>query len=201
MLGAAADAASNVAPGVVPEVAPEVVGDLVLVERFLNTLDERTFQRHGRQHVATDQLTSPQALSAWLQAHHLPTPDGEALPADLSAALSLRTALRAALTPDTGTGAARTAELLAAFPLHLAPDAVGRLRLSAGTGVAGLDVLVETVAAQVAAGGWKRLKLCASPDCRWAFYDTSRSGGGRWCSMEVCGNRHKTRSYRRRRGD
>ena len=77
--------------------------------------------------------------------------------------------------------------------------AADRLRLAAATDVPGLGVLVETIAISVAEGRWSRVKLCASPDCRWAFYDTSRSGGGRWCSMEVCGNRHKTRAYRQRR--
>ncbi|MEU4242496.1 CGNR zinc finger domain-containing protein [Actinoplanes sp. NPDC026619] len=52
----------------------------------------------------------------------------------------------------------------------------------------------------MAGGGWNRLKLCSAADCRWAFYDTSRNGGGRWCSMEACGNRNKTRAYRRRNG-
>jgi predicted RNA-binding Zn ribbon-like protein len=79
------------------------------------------------------------------------------------------------------------------------PDSSGRLRIAAASGVAGLDVIVETVAASVAGGNWSRLKLCSSADCRWAFYDTSRTGGGRWCSMEACGNRNKTRAYRSRR--
>lgn len=90
------------------------------------------------------------------------------------------------------------AQALAAFPLRLAPDPSGRLRIAATSGVTGLDPIVVTVAETVADGGWNRLKLCSSADCRWAFYDTSRNGGGRWCSMEVCGNRHKTRAYRQR---
>ncbi|WP_250036468.1 CGNR zinc finger domain-containing protein [Paractinoplanes maris] len=168
-------------------------GDLDLVEQFLNTLDERTFLRHGDQHVAADELASVDALSAWLEAHG-GTPDTGLSQSDLDTALSLRAALRGALlaTPQA-------APALAGFSLHLTPDPAGRLRLTAASGVTGLDVILETVAAAVAAGRWHRLKLCASPDCRWAFHDTSRSGGGRWCSMEVCGNRHKTRAYRRRR--
>jgi predicted RNA-binding Zn ribbon-like protein len=31
------------------------------------------------------------------------------------------------------------------------------------------------------------------------FVDTSRPGKRRWCSMELCGNRKKTATYRRRR--
>lgn len=174
------------------------VVNLVVVEQFLNTLDERTFSLHGRNHVTTDELASVEALSAWLEAHGLVAPDQELRPSDLAAALSLRAALREALTGSTdGAGAA---EALAGFPLQLAPEPSGRLRLLAVSGVEGLAAIVETVAVSVASGRWTRLKLCASPDCRWAFHDTSRSGGGRWCSMEVCGNRHKTRAYRRRAG-
>ena len=170
------------------------VADLVMVEQFLNTLDERTFSRHGTSHVAADDLTSVDAWSAWLAARGLLVP-GEVLHApDLAAALSLRTGLRSALTGGPEAGAALTR-----FPLRLGQDPAGRLHLAADTGAAGLDLIVETVAASVAGGGWARLKLCASPDCRWAFYDTSRSGAGRWCSMEVCGNRHKTRAFRQRR--
>lgn len=160
--------------------------DLGVVERFLNTLDERTFSVRGEKHEPGDRLTSPEALAAWLEAEGLPTP------ADLTTTVALRDALRKALLggspPELGS-----------FPLRLALDD-GRLRLRAGTGMPAVDAIIETVAASVAGGGWNRLKLCASDDCHWAFYDTSRSGGGRWCSMEVCGNRHKTRAYRRRQG-
>lgn len=170
--------------------------NLVVVEQFLNTLDERTFSLHGRNHVTTEQLTSVETLSAWLEAHGLVAPGQELRPSDLAAALSLRATLRAALTG--GTDEAAAAEALAGFPLWLVPEPSGKLRLRAVSGVEGLDTIVQTVAESVACGRWSRLKLCASPDCRWAFYDTSRSGAGRWCSMEVCGNRHKTRAYRRR---
>lgn len=45
----------------------------------------------------------------------------------------------------------------------------------------------------------RRLKLCANDACRWAFWDLSRPGTGKWCSMQVCGGRSKAREYRRRR--
>ncbi|GAB2579977.1 CGNR zinc finger domain-containing protein [Microlunatus antarcticus] len=167
---------------------------LVVVEQFLNTLDERSFNRHGSAHRAADELTSVEGLAAWLEAHDLLSPGESVDRGDLDRARSLRTALRAALTDDHALAAS-----LADFALRLEPTGSGRLRLVASSGTAGLDAVVETVATSVADGGWKRLKLCAADDCRWAFHDTSRSGGGRWCSMEVCGNRHKTRAYRLRR--
>jgi predicted RNA-binding Zn ribbon-like protein len=177
----------------------DAVADLTVVEQFLNTLDERTFSSHGRKHVPADKLTSVEALASWLEAHELAPAGQELQPPDLAAAVALRAALREALADDAG--GAQAAPALARFPLRLAPDSAGRLRMTADSGVPGLDAIVETVASSVAGGSWKRLKLCGSPDCRWAFYDTSRSGGGRWCRMEACGNRNKTRAYRARLAD
>ena len=160
-----------------------------MVEQFLNTLDERSFSWHGKKHLPSDRLTSVDALSGWLEELGLAT---ERL--NLDAAVALRAALRAALTD----GDAEATQALAGFPLRLATDPSGRLSITATSGMAALDTIVETVATSVADGSWRRLKLCSSEDCRWAFYDTSRNGGGRWCFMEVCGNRNKTRAYRRR---
>ena len=43
-------------------------------------------------------------------------------------------------------------------------------------------------------GGLGRVKECpGAGDCGWLFYDTSRNGTRRWCSMEGCGSRVKMR--------
>jgi len=43
----------------------------------------------------------------------------------------------------------------------------------------------------------RRLKRCASADsCGWLFYDDSKGGQRRWCSMEACGTIEKMRRYR-----
>lgn len=45
-----------------------------------------------------------------------------------------------------------------------------------------------------------RIRKCASPTCVLRFYDISRNGTRRWCSMAVCGNRAKaSRHYARAR--
>ena len=63
------------------------------------------------------------------------------------------------------------------------------------------DVLAGVAEAR-AVGTWERLKACSLSSCQWAFYDRSKNRSGRWCSMQTCGNRTKTRSYRsRRRGE
>jgi predicted RNA-binding Zn ribbon-like protein len=47
-------------------------------------------------------------------------------------------------------------------------------------------------------GRWDRAKICTAGDCRWAFYDRSKNRSRHWCSMGVCGNRAKSRSFRQR---
>jgi predicted RNA-binding Zn ribbon-like protein len=68
----------------------------------------------------------------------------------------------------------------------------------------GVDGLVGRVLGVVygamADGSWSRLKACRNHGCRWAFYDYSRNRSASWCSMQLCGNRTKTRAYRRRHG-
>lgn len=44
-----------------------------------------------------------------------------------------------------------------------------------------------------------RLKRCASSSCGRLFYDDSKGGRRRWCSMEACGTVEKMRRYRRMR--
>ncbi|HYQ68777.1 CGNR zinc finger domain-containing protein [Actinophytocola sp.] len=166
---------------------------LQVVEDFLNTVDERTFTRHGESHVPGERLTSPQALADWLAVRDLTSGGTPLGTTDVAATIALRTALRQALVADAD------ATTLEDYPLRLVLDASNGLRLAATSGRPWLDAIVETVASSVANGDWSRVKLCAAPDCRWAFYDLSRNGRGRWCAMEICGNRHKTRTYRERR--
>ena len=66
----------------------------------------------------------------------------------------------------------------------------------------GVDGSLASVAAgafeAMADGTWIRLRACLR--CHWASYDRSRNLSSRWCSMRYCGNRTKTRAYRRRKG-
>ena len=59
--------------------------------------------------------------------------------------------------------------------------------------------LLAALAVEELAGRRERLKVCQAPECRWVFYDRSPGNNGVWCSMSVCGARHKMRAYRDRR--
>ena len=192
--------------GVVPD-EPETTAvppALVTLQDFLNTLDERSFSVHGTRHLGGDELATGAALAGWLAGRGLIPAGTQPTDADLAAAHRLRDALRGALVARASSGwdgRAAANEALAGLTLRIELSADGTPHLSpvAGTGApAALTRLAATAALAEADGSWQRLKICAAPDCRWVFYDTSRSGAGRWCSMRVCGNRDKTRAYRQR---
>lgn len=171
-------------------------GELELVREFVNTFD----LEDGK-----EELAGPEALGAWLEEHGVesdPAPDE----ADRARAIRFREALRGFLLANNGhpLPAGAAAELDSAaerVSVRLEVDAGGRVSLtSAGGGVDGLLArLLGIVARAQIEGTWPRLKVCPADDCAWAFYDESRNSSRTWCSMDVCGNRAKTRRYRSRR--
>ncbi len=64
------------------------------------------------------------------------------------------------------------------------------------------DVWVPIAAATAdlfSEGEPSRIRQCESESCVVHFYDTSKKGSRRWCSMNICGNRLKVAAYQRRR--
>ena len=119
---------------------------------------------------------------------------------ELDRARSLREALRALVLANNGIALDESAlELVnsAAARLPLQVDADGRLRV--GSARDALDGVVATALGAMLDGTWPRLKACRN--CCWSFYDYSPNRSATWCSMQLCGNRKKTRAYRRRRAD
>jgi predicted RNA-binding Zn ribbon-like protein len=66
----------------------------------------------------------------------------------------------------------------------------------------GLEWLLAAIARSAAEllveGPRAPIRRCANPTCRLFFYDDSRTHRRRWCSMKVCGNRHKVSAFLRR---
>jgi predicted RNA-binding Zn ribbon-like protein len=174
-------------------------GALRLVRDFVNTRDVE---------AGTDTLSDPAALATWLRDNNLLAPGEPASDIDLDRAVCVREAIRDLLAAGHGgiggTGAPAAATLLSttARRCKLRPEftASGTARLvAASSGVdRGIGTLLVLVTAAMADGRWRRLKVCRNDTCRWAFYDISRSGAGKWCSMAVCGNRSKAAAWRTR---
>jgi predicted RNA-binding Zn ribbon-like protein len=184
-------------PGTARKPAP---GELALLQGFVNTHDLETHE---------DDLTDAAALAAWLGHYDLMAPDDAVSDADFQQALSVREALRGVLMAKNGgpaalgavetlNAAAKGAELLVRF--H--PDADAQLVPVRG-GVDGAIARLLAIALRAQGNGtWDRFKGCPDDSCGWVFYDWSKNRSATWCSMEVCGNRAKARTYReRKRGE
>jgi predicted RNA-binding Zn ribbon-like protein len=164
-----------------PHKAPE---PLLLVQRLVNTAD---FERDRD----------------WL-ADLLAEEGVDATPAALERAREVREAIRELLYANNRQrvdgdphGTLRRAADRACLTLDLEQPAL----VPKAAGVDGLlgRVLAAAYGAMVD-GSWSRLKACRNHGCRWAFYDYSRNRSASWCSMQLCGNRTKSRTYRSRRG-
>lgn len=62
-----------------------------------------------------------------------------------------------------------------------------------------LSRLAYAAAELLAEGDFNLVRKCESPDCSLMFYDRTKSHKRRWCSMALCGNRHKVAEFRKRR--
>jgi predicted RNA-binding Zn ribbon-like protein len=57
-------------------------------------------------------------------------------------------------------------------------------------------LIADAAANLLAEGESSRIRKCES--CVVHFFDTSKKGSRRWCSMNICGNKHKVAAYQRR---
>jgi predicted RNA-binding Zn ribbon-like protein len=177
---------------------------LLLVQAFLNT--------HDLEEDA-DSLADLSNARDWLVAAGLLDANAPLDEADVERARAVREGIRALLAGGEGRDPEGDHETHpdAIEPLRaLAAEHRARLSVSddchvrlenAGEGQLG-DALFEILLIVHRAqqdGSWARLKLCANPECRWAFFDRSRNQQGNWCNMAVCGNRLKNRQLRARR--
>ena len=58
-----------------------------------------------------------------------------------------------------------------------------------------LGPAVLSLAETLTKGDPARIRTCAHPDCVLRYYDDSKNGSRRWCSMSDCGNRAKATAY------
>lgn len=163
----------------------------VLATSFTGTLSER----HGD---AVERIPVPHRLVDWLAVYGLAV--DSCTTAQLDLARELRESIHAAAT------AAAVRDPLPAAAVHvindrstqgraaavLTPEGERQWRLSSASRVEdALSVIAADAISVISGERDGRLALCASPTCRAAFFDTSRSRTRRWCDMNTCGNREK----------
>jgi CGNR zinc finger len=84
------------------------------------------------------------------------------------------------------------------FPMILKVSGSGIVQLRPAPGAGGLGRVLAELLLLSQTGRLDRLRMCASDECKWMFFDRSKPGNRRWCSSALCGNRQKTRAYRER---
>lgn len=178
--------------------------DYALLYAFANSLDERRFVEEGAAHQGGDDLATAAGLQDWLRRHGLAGEDRLPDAAAHRRALALRAAVRALLRAAPGDR--RSADIAALlnraagdFPLAVAMGGDGTIALVPAAGASGLAAVPAELQRAAWTGDLDRLKMCASEDCRWVFFDRSKPGTRRWCASALCGNRQKTKTYRERK--
>lgn len=162
-------------------------------------------------YTGEDPLTGWPALLAFLDDSAVPLPAAarKASPAAFRRAVALRDALHD-LVRAVAAGRAAPAGAVAAINLAMTAGDGGE-RLTQGddgwvlqrqprrvNALAALLPIARSAAAALAEDDPARLRRCAHPECWLYFYDTSRNGSRRWCSMATCGNRVKVGAYHAR---
>jgi len=163
----------------------------VLATSFTGTLSER----HGD---PVERIPTPQRLVDWLAVNEL-TVDS-CTTAQLELAQELREAIHAAATaaaihdplPAHAVRIINDRSLQGRATAILTPEGTRRWRLTSPSCVEDALGVIASDAINIIAGERDgKLALCASPTCRAAFFDTSRSRTRKWCDMNTCGNRQK----------
>jgi predicted RNA-binding Zn ribbon-like protein len=175
----------------------EAPGELELVRRFVNTRDVEE---------GTDELDGPDSLLGWFVGMELLDEETSADEGDLKRALALREGIRSLLLARSNGEEIEPADLreldraAGSVPLavRFGEDGSPTLEPESSGVSAALGRILAAVVRAADEGIWGRLKVCPNDACQWAFYDRSRNRSGRWCTMEVCGNRMKARAFRQR---
>jgi len=176
-----------------------------LLYDFLNSLDLRSYVHKGVALSENDELATTVRLADWMSARKLLKAGSRVKREEHSKAIKLREALRSffQMPPDARlddlSANARLNKLFLDFALvmNLSKSLEQPLRPAPGSSI--LSLIVAEFSRLAESNQLDRMKMCASDQCHWIFYDVSKPGNRRWCSSERCGNREKTRTYRRRR--
>jgi len=177
--------------------SPPAPGDLELLQRFLNL--------HG--HDPGGRRTDPplEAIRGFLVERGLLDPEQRFTAANRETSLGLQRALRDLIaTNEGGRPSPNDAALLDRLGVEagLHPHFHAGRRPTLEPRECGARAAFGTIVAIAFLasfdGTFGHLKLCAADDCRAVFYDRSKNRSGRWCSMDVCGNRAKVRAWRER---
>src|SRR5262249_46215162 len=169
-----------------PAATPPAPGDLELVRAFLSV--------HDHVYGTRDSLApAASTIRWWLAQHGLIDPGATPDDAELDLAADVMEALRSRVRENMGDERNPDA-------IRVLDDAALTTGLTVRCGSDGLVATTDGVRGAIGRilaiaflaeldGTWSRFKECGAEDCRSVFWDRSKNGSGRWCTMKECGNR------------
>jgi predicted RNA-binding Zn ribbon-like protein len=168
---------------------PKAPGRLELLQRFINTHNHDLPEEWDRIGTAAKART-------WLKEKELIGPGDRISAADATRLRELREALRALIVAPNPAAADVVRAQHAS--LRIVVDDAGTVTLEPpGAGVERAVATLLAILHEAQIGGdWARMKACRK--CEYAFFDRSKNRSAAWCSMSICGNRTKNRTYYRR---
>jgi predicted RNA-binding Zn ribbon-like protein len=158
----------------------------------------------GERFARFEVLHAPSDLDAWLAASPLRVAGAGSGARDLAGARRLRWAIWHAVQSGledvpVPAGHADVIEAAAAHaPLLPRLDGGGWRDPTARAAMS--DIARDAIALLTDPTRRDRLRVCAAADCGVPFFDDSRPGRRRWCEADRCGDRHRHRQQRTRRG-
>ena len=183
-----------------PEIAPLFIADHPVLD-LLNTIAVIGG-------TTVDVLQADADVLCWLEKAELLAGSPGAVPPPLllSTMRSLREMIRPLVLKRKAGKRIDPAELneflvhAVSYPQLLA--ASGGLRIErhrpARTAAQVLAPLAEEAAQFLSTADFSLVRPCEGKDCILWFYDRTKSHRRRWCSMQLCGNRHKVEAFRDR---
>ncbi|AJY74810.1 CGNR zinc finger domain-containing protein [Paenibacillus beijingensis] len=166
--------------------------------------------RHMHNKRIRDVLAEPAAAQQWLNANQLymapgASAESEPLRKMIAELIPLRELcqeivsdlqMRGKLSEDVLASLEKRTESLSIRAALLQTGEKISLTYAGNTDVDHVQYLIiRSIADTLEGYAPQRIRKCEHDECILHFVDTSKSGKRRWCSMEMCGNRHKAAEF------
>lgn len=170
--------------------SPAAPSNLILIEGFLNTWSGE---------LDIDDFKTPQSTEEWLRSVELWVSQEHITQEQTQEISKFRNELRAWILDSGNSNSLNELASDISFQAEFSSDGEVKITSMGDSYHKVIGTLIEIICESQKKGTWDRFKCCALPTCGWAFYDATRSRTKRWCSMQTCGSRHKSREHYKRK--
>ena len=165
-------------------------GELIKVQGFLNTWSDE---------LEIEDFETVASTEEWLRASGLWTGTRKLSQKQHNRVLEFRRAIRLWVQTRKVPPELVELSLSLTFRINLCNDEAIGFEPTGSACDRVFGCLVAIILKSMDDGTWERLKCCYLASCGWSYYDSTRSRTRRWCSMQTCGSRSKSRAYYKRK--